>query len=79
MALFPFRRRGSAQHAAARLRAQVAADRAAILGEDIIERLQEACLREIRRLARGGSVRVRIGSSPVLELREIEVDLTPGR
>ncbi|HWL84087.1 MAG TPA: hypothetical protein VNR89_24275 [Roseomonas sp.] len=73
------RRRNTAGLAAARLRQQVSADRLAVLGEDIAQRIQEACLREIRKLARGGLVRVRIGTSPALELREIDIDLTPGR
>ncbi|ONG44719.1 hypothetical protein BKE38_27460 [Pseudoroseomonas deserti] len=73
------RRRNTAGIAAARLRRQVGADRLAVLGEDITQRIQDACLREIRKLARGGHVRVRIGSSPALEVREIDIDLTPGR
>lgn len=73
------RRRNTAGLAAARLRQQVSADRLAVLGEDIAQRIQEACLREIRKLARGGLVRVRIGTSPALEVREIDIDLTPGR
>jgi len=72
-------RRNSARLAASRLRQQVGADRMAVLGEDITQRIQDACLREIRKLARGGLVRVRIGTSAALELREIEIDLTPGR
>ncbi|MDO9713039.1 hypothetical protein [Paracraurococcus lichenis] len=68
-------RRGSAHLAASRLREQVQADRAAVLGDNIAERLQEACLREIRKLARGGQVRVRVGMSQRLELREIDIDL----
>lgn len=72
-------RRNSARLAAARLRQQVGADRMAVLGEDITQRIQDACLREIRKLARGGLVRVRIGTSAALELREIDIDLTPGR
>jgi septum formation topological specificity factor MinE len=72
-------RRKSASLAAARLRAQIGRDRLANFGEDITQRIQDACLREIRRLARGGQVRVRIGTSPHLEVREIEIDLTPGR
>jgi septum formation topological specificity factor MinE len=68
-------RRNSASIAASRLREQVMADRAAALGDDIAERLQEACLREIRKLARGGQVRVKVGMSPRLELREIDIDL----
>ncbi|MXP65544.1 hypothetical protein E0493_19535 [Roseomonas sp. M0104] len=73
------RRRNTAGLAASRLRQQVSADRLAVLGEDIAQRIQEACLREIRKLARGGLVRVRIGTSPALEVREIDIDLTPGR
>ncbi|MCQ4159964.1 hypothetical protein NON00_08475 [Roseomonas sp. GC11] len=73
------RRRNTAGLAAARLRRQISADRMAVLGEDITQRIQDACLREIRKLARGGNVRVRIGTSPTLELREIDIDLTPGR
>ncbi|MDJ0390400.1 hypothetical protein QMO56_19995 [Roseomonas sp. E05] len=73
------RRRNTAGLAAARLRQQVSADRLAVLGEDIAQRIQDACLREIRKLARGGLVRVRIGTSPALEVREIDIDLTPGR
>lgn len=72
-------RRGTAGLAAARLRAQVSRDRTANFGDDIAQRIQDACLREIRRLARGGQVRVRLGTSPTLEVREIEIDLTPGR
>lgn len=72
-------RRSTARHAAARLRQQISADRVAVLGDDITQRIQEACLREIRKLARGGQVRVKIGTSPRLELREIDIDLTPGR
>jgi len=73
------RRRNTAGRAAARLRQQVSADRLAVLGEDIAQRIQEACLREIRKLARGGLVRVRVGTSPTLEVREIDINLTPGR
>lgn len=73
------RRRGSAGIAAARLRRQITADRLAVFGDDITQRIQDACLREIRKLARGGHVRVKIGTSPTLELREIDIDLTPGR
>jgi septum formation topological specificity factor MinE len=72
-------RRNTASLAAARLRAQVSRDRVASFGDDVAQRIQDACLREIRRLARGGQVRVRIGTSPALEVREIEIDLTPGR
>ncbi|MDB5369742.1 MAG: hypothetical protein JWP20_1300 [Roseomonas sp.] len=72
-------RRKTAHLAAARLRAQVGRDRIANLGDDIAQRIQDACLREICRLARGGQVRVRLGTSPALEIREIEIDLTPGR
>lgn len=68
-------RRATANVAAARLRAQVEADRAAVLGDDIAERLQAACLKEIRKLARSGMVRVRVGISSRLELREIDIDL----
>ena len=73
------RRRNTARVAAARLRQQVGADRLAVLGEDITQRIQDACLREIRKLARGGLLRVRSGTSAALELREIDIDLTPGR
>lgn len=73
------RRRNTAGLAVARLRQQVGADRRAALGDDITQRIQDACLREIRKLARGGHVRVRIGTSAALELREIDIDLTPGR
>lgn len=73
------RRRSGAHMAASRLRQQVGADRIAVLGADIGQRIQEACLREIRKLARGGLVRVRIGTSDRLEIREIDIDLTPGR
>jgi septum formation topological specificity factor MinE len=72
-------RRKSANLAASRLRAQVGRDRLANMGDDIAQRIQDACLREIRRLARGGQVRVRIGTSAMLEIRDIEIDLTPGR
>lgn len=72
-------RRQSAHLMGIRLRAQVAADRAAIQGDNIAERVQEACLREIRKLARGSHVRVKIGTSPHLHLREVDIDLTPGR
>ena len=68
-------RQASANLAAARLRAQVQADRAAVLGDDIAEQLQAACLREIRKLARSGMVRVKVGMSPRMELREIDIDL----
>jgi septum formation topological specificity factor MinE len=68
-------RRASAGIAASRLRAQVQADRAAVLGDDIAERIQNACLKEIRKLARSGMVRVKVGMSPRLELREIDIDL----
>lgn len=73
------RRRHTAGIAASRLRRQVGADRRAMMGDDITLKIQEACLREIRKLARGGHVRVKIGISPLLELREIDIDLTPGR
>jgi septum formation topological specificity factor MinE len=73
------RRRSTAGLAAARLRRQVGADRVAMLGDDITQRIQDACLREIRKLARGGHVRVKMGSSSTLEIREIDIDLTPGR
>ncbi|MFC3126110.1 hypothetical protein ACFOD4_13665 [Pseudoroseomonas globiformis] len=73
------KRRSTAHLAAARLKRQIGADRIAVFGEDIGQRLQEACLREIRKLARGGHVKVKIGTSPTLELREIDIDLTPGR
>jgi hypothetical protein len=72
-------RRSTANLAAARLRQQIGRDRMANLGDDIAQRIQDACLREIRRLARGGQVKVRLGTSPTLEVRDIEVDLTPGR
>ena len=72
-------RRSTAHLAASRLRQQVSRDRMANLGDDIAQRIQAACLREIRRLARGGQVKVRLGTSPTLEVREIEIDLTPGR
>ncbi|RKK03108.1 hypothetical protein EBE87_16600 [Pseudoroseomonas wenyumeiae] len=72
-------RRSTASLAAVRLRAQVSRDRIANFGDGIAQRIQDACLREIRRLARGGRVRVRLGTSPTLEVREIEIDLTPGR
>jgi septum formation topological specificity factor MinE len=72
-------RRSTAHLAASRLRQQIGRDRMANLGDDIAQRIQDACLREIRRLARGGQVKVRLGTSPTLEVREIEIDLTPGR
>ena len=52
---------------------------ASMIYRDIAQRIQDACLREIRRLARGGQVKVRLGTSPTLEVREIEIELTPGR
>lgn len=72
-------RRSTAHLAASRLRQQIGRDRMAHFGDDIAQRIQDACLREIRRLARGGQVKVRLGISPTLEVREIEIDLTPGR
>ncbi|WP_084112865.1 hypothetical protein [Belnapia moabensis] len=77
--IFLRRKRPPAAVMGARLRAQLATDRIALLGDDIAERIQDACLKEIRKLARNGHVRVKVGTSPTLQIREIDIDLTPGR
>jgi septum formation topological specificity factor MinE len=75
--LMSFFRPSPAGVARRRLVDLVTADRAAIAGPDVLERLQAEFIAVIRRTLHGGRVCVRQGMSSRLQLLEIDIDLRP--